>query len=71
VLFDGAVVGTGSVVRRSVLGFNAVIGAGTVVEDAVIGDRARIGSGVELRNGVRVWPDAVLPDGSVRFSSDL
>ena len=71
VLFDGAVVGTGSVVRRSVLGFGAVIGAGTVVDDAVIGDRARIGGGVELRNGVRVWPDAVLPDGSVRFSSDL
>jgi mannose-1-phosphate guanylyltransferase len=71
VLFDGAVVGTGSVVRRSVVGFGAVIGPGTVIEDAVVGDRARIGGGVELLAGARVWPDVVLPDGSVRFSSDL
>jgi mannose-1-phosphate guanylyltransferase len=71
VLFDGAVVGSGAVVRRSVVGFGAVVGAGTVVEDAVIGDRARIGSGVELLGGARIWPDVVMPDGSVRFSSDV
>jgi mannose-1-phosphate guanylyltransferase len=71
VLFDGAVVGAGAVVRRTVLGFDAVVHAGAVVEDAVIGDRARIGSGVELRAGIRVWPDVRLPEGAVRFSSDV
>ena len=71
VLFDGSSVGRGALVRRSVLGFGAVVGDGAVVEDAVVGDRARIGSRVELRAGARVWPDVVLADGSVRFSSDL
>jgi mannose-1-phosphate guanylyltransferase len=42
-----------------------------VLEAAVIGDRARIGAAVELLGGARVWPDAVLADGAVRFSSDL
>jgi mannose-1-phosphate guanylyltransferase len=71
VLLDGASVAAGAVLRRSVVGRDAVIGAGTVLEDAVVGDRARVGARVELRAGVRVWPDVVLPDGSVRFSSDL
>jgi mannose-1-phosphate guanylyltransferase len=71
VLFDGAVVSADAVVRRSVVGFGAVIGARSVVEDAVIGDRARIGAGIELRAGARVWPEVVLSDGAIRFSSDL
>ena len=71
VLFDGAVVGRGAVVRRSVLGFGAVVHAGADVEDAVIGDRAEIGSGVELRAGVRVWPDVKIAQGSIRFSPDV
>jgi mannose-1-phosphate guanylyltransferase len=71
VLFDGATVGVGAIVRRSVLGFGAVIEDGAVVEDAVVGDRARVGAGVELLGGARVWPDVVLPAGSIRFSSDL
>jgi mannose-1-phosphate guanylyltransferase len=71
VLLDGARVAAGAIVRRSVLGYGASVGAGAVVEDAVIGDRAQIGERVELRAGVRVWPDVVLPEGSVRFSSDL
>jgi mannose-1-phosphate guanylyltransferase len=71
VLFDGAAVGAGATVRRSVLGFGAIVGAGAVIEDAVIGDRSRIGAGVELLAGARVWPDVVLPDGAIRFSSDM
>ncbi len=70
VLFDGARVAADASVRRSVLGFGATVGEGAVLEDVVIGDRASIGAGVELRNGARVWPDVVLPAGSVRFSSD-
>ena len=70
VLLPGAVVGDGATVRASVVGAGAVVGPGTVLDDVVVGDRARVGSGVELRSGARVWSDAVLPDGSVRFSSD-
>ncbi|MGI8761078.1 MAG: sugar phosphate nucleotidyltransferase [Jatrophihabitantaceae bacterium] len=70
VLFDGARVAPGAVVRRSALGFHTSIGTGSLVEDAVIGDRAVIGAGVELLAGVLVWPDVVVPDGGIRFSSD-
>lgn len=71
VLFDGAQIAAGAIIRRSVVGHSATIGAGSVLEDAVIGDRAQIGAGVELLAGARVWPDVVLADGAVRFSSDL
>ena len=70
VLHDGAVVEAGAHVRASVVGRDAFVGAGTVVEGAVIGDGARVGAGNELLAGVRVFCDAVLGDGSVRFSSD-
>ncbi|HZY75897.1 MAG TPA: NDP-sugar synthase [Jatrophihabitantaceae bacterium] len=71
VLFDGARIGAGASVSRSALGFGAVVGEQAVLDDAVVGDRARIGARVELRAGARVWPDVVIPDGGVRFSSDL
>jgi mannose-1-phosphate guanylyltransferase len=71
VLFDGAIIRTGAVVRRSAVGFGAVVGEDAVLEDAVVGDRARIGARVELLAGARVWPDVVVPDGAIRFSSDL
>jgi mannose-1-phosphate guanylyltransferase len=71
VLFDGARVAAGASVRRSVLGYYAGVGEGSVLEDAVIGDRARIGARVELLAGARVWPDVAVPDGGIRFSSDL
>ncbi|HEX2903895.1 MAG TPA: NDP-sugar synthase [Jatrophihabitans sp.] len=70
VLLDDVRVLEGAVVRDSIVGAGAVIGAGTVLDGAVIGDRAHLGAGLELLNGLRVWPEVVLPDGSVRFSSD-
>jgi mannose-1-phosphate guanylyltransferase len=70
VLFDGCRVGSGAVITRSVVGRAARVDAGAVLVDSVIGDRAQIGMRVELRSGARVWPDVVLPDGSVRFSTD-
>jgi len=70
VLFDGAVVEAGAVVRRSAIGFGARVGTGALVEDSVVGDRAVVGADVQLRCGARLWPDAVLADGSLRFSSD-
>lgn len=68
VLLDGAVVGEGSTVRRSVLGRGASLGAGCDLDDAVLGDGARVGERNELCRGARVWTDAVIPAGAVRFS---
>jgi mannose-1-phosphate guanylyltransferase len=70
VLFDGARVGAGAVIRDSIIGRDAVVGESCTLAEVVIGDRARIGRHVELVNGARVWPDVVLTDGSIRFSSD-
>jgi mannose-1-phosphate guanylyltransferase len=70
VLFDRARVEPGAIVRHSVIGADAVIGERTTIVDAVIGDRAHVGAGNELLNGARVGPNMVLPDRSVRFSTD-
>jgi mannose-1-phosphate guanylyltransferase len=42
-----------------------------VVYDSVVGDRAVVGAHCELRQGLRVWPDVVLPPHGVRFSADV
>ncbi|AJE82955.1 MULTISPECIES: NDP-sugar synthase [Streptomyces] len=69
-VLDGAVVGPGAVVTDSLIGEGAHVGARTVLAGAVVGDGARVGEDNELRAGARVWCDAVLPAGTVRFSSD-
>ncbi len=70
VLMDRSQVGPGAHVQRSVLGVGARVGAGAVLQDAVVGDCAVVGARCELRDGMRVWPRVVLPDGAVRFSAD-
>ncbi|WKX70701.1 NDP-sugar synthase [Streptomyces sp. XD-27] len=66
----GAVVEEGAQVRDSLVGAGARIGARTVLDGAVVGDGALVGPDNELRDGVRVWCDASIPAGAVRFSSD-
>lgn len=70
VLFDGARVGQGAVVERSVLGAGACVQPGAVLRGVVLGDRASVGAGCELLDGARVWPEVVLPERAIRFSSD-
>jgi mannose-1-phosphate guanylyltransferase len=70
VIFDGAHIEAGSVVERSIIGFGARIGPRSLVRDGVIGDRADIGARCELLRGARVWPDVVIPDCGIRYSSD-
>ncbi len=70
VLFDGASVGRDCHIEDSIIGAGAVIGEGCVLHSVVVGDRAVIGAGNELLDGVRVWPDVVLGECAVRFSSD-
>ncbi|MCX4550715.1 NDP-sugar synthase [Streptomyces sp. NBC_01500] len=69
-VLDGAVVEPGAVITDSLIGAGARIGARSVLTGAVVGDGARVGADNELRAGIRIWCGAVLPDGSVRFSSD-
>lgn len=69
-VLDGAVVEPGAVITDSLVGAGARIGSRSVLVGAVIGDGARVGADNELRDGIRVWCGAVLPDASLRFSSD-
>nr|WP_235831515.1 NDP-sugar synthase [Gordonia zhaorongruii] len=71
VVFDDARVEAGAVVERSIVGFGASVGAGALVRDTVIGDRASIGARCELLRGARVWPEVVIPDSGIRFSTDV
>jgi len=71
VVFDEAVVEAGAVVERSIIGFGARIGARALVRDGVIGDRAVVGVRCELLRGARVWPGVQIPDGGIRFSTDV
>ncbi|WP_019931005.1 sugar phosphate nucleotidyltransferase [Nocardia sp. BMG111209] len=71
VLFDGARVEAGATVERSIIGFGARIGPRALIRDAVIGDGANVGARCELLNGARLWPGVDLPDGGLRFSTDV
>ncbi|MFE0177471.1 sugar phosphate nucleotidyltransferase [Streptomyces sp. NPDC059002] len=69
-ILSGAVIEPGTVITDSLIGADARIGARSALSDVVIGDGAHIGPDNELRAGLRIWCDATLPAGSVRFSSD-
>ncbi|GAA2614793.1 nucleotidyltransferase family protein [Streptomyces tubercidicus] len=69
-VLEGAVIEPGARIKDTLIGAGAHIGARTVLDGAVIGDGARIGADNELRDGIRIWCDAAIPAGSVRFSSD-
>ncbi|MCK0174590.1 MULTISPECIES: sugar phosphate nucleotidyltransferase [Mycobacteriaceae] len=71
VIFDGATVAAGAVIERSIIGFGARIGPRALIRDAVIGDGADIGARCELLRGARVWPGVVIPDGGIRYSTDI
>ena len=71
VIFDGVRVEAGAVIERSIVGLGARIGPRALLRDAVIGDGAHIGARCELLGGARVWPGVDLPDGGIRFSSDV
>ena len=70
VVFDGVTIEPGAIIQNSIIASGVHIGPNARIFDAVIGEGAQIGARCELRNGMRVWPGVVLPDGGVRFSSD-
>ncbi|KPH98517.1 Mannose-1-phosphate guanylyltransferase [Actinobacteria bacterium OK006] len=69
-ILSGAVVEPGAVITDSLIGTRAHIGERTILSGAVIGDGAVVGPDNELREGVRVWCEAKIPAGALRFSSD-
>lgn len=69
-VMDGAIVEAGAHVTESLIGAGARVGARCVLDGAVVGDNASIGADNELRAGARIWCDAVIPQGAIRFSSD-
>ncbi|WP_328771126.1 NDP-sugar synthase [Streptomyces sp. NBC_00286] len=69
-ILAGAVVEPGAVITDSLIGARAQVGTRSILTGVVVGDGATVGPDNELREGVRVWCDAVLPAGAVRFSSD-
>ncbi len=71
VIFDGVRVEAGSVIERSIIGFGARIGPRALIRDGVIGDGAHIGARCELLRGARIWPGVTIPDGGIRFSTDV
>jgi mannose-1-phosphate guanylyltransferase len=71
VIFDGVKIEAGSVIERSIIGFGARIGPRALIRDGVIGDGADIGARCELLRGARVWPGVSIPDGGIRYSSDV
>ncbi len=70
VVMSDVVIGSGAEVVDSVVAAGATVGQGARLVGAVVAEGAVIGSRVELIEGARVWPDAIIPDGSVRFSPD-
>ncbi len=68
VIFDGVKVEAGSVIERSIVGFGARIGPRALIR---VGDGADIGARCELLRGARVWPGVSIPDGGIRYSSDV
>jgi mannose-1-phosphate guanylyltransferase len=54
-------------IERSVIARDSVIGQGTHVSEAVIGPGCHIGAGNRLAQGISLFPDTRLPDGSVLF----
>lgn len=71
VIFDGVRVEAGAVIERSIIGFGARVGPRALIRDGVIGDGADIGARCELLRGARVWPGVSIPDGGLRFSTDV
>ncbi|WP_367539729.1 NDP-sugar synthase [Streptomyces globisporus] len=69
-ILENAIVEPNAVITDSLVGAGARIGGRTVLAGAVVGDGAQVGADNELRDGIRIWCGATLPDGSVRFSSD-
>jgi mannose-1-phosphate guanylyltransferase len=67
VLQEGVRIGAGATIERTIIVREASIGAGSHVSHAVIGERCQVGAENQLANGLCLYPEVVLPDGSMKF----
>jgi mannose-1-phosphate guanylyltransferase len=67
VLQEGVRIGAGASIERTVVVREASIGAGSQVSHAIIGERCHVGADNQLANGLCLYPDVVVPDGSMKF----
>lgn len=68
VLLNGCRLDAGAVVKNSILGRNIKIGKKVHVDDvSVLGDNLSVGEDNALRRGIKIWPDTIIPPGSIRF----
>ena len=70
VIFPNARIEAGAIISGSIIGDSAHVGENTRLTDSVIADRARVDAGNELISGARIFPDAHIAEGAIRFSSD-
>jgi len=70
VIFNDVQIGSGSVIKNSIISTNAKIGSDNSISDSVIAERVQIGNHNEIINKARIFPDAVIGDTTIRFSSD-
>jgi len=59
IIWGGSKIGSGAVVRDSIIGNDVWIGDEALVEDAVIANGARVRRGTRLQRGARLEPDEV------------
>ncbi|MEP6666428.1 MAG: NDP-sugar synthase [Nocardioidaceae bacterium] len=71
VIDEGAAIDSHARLVDCVVGPAARIGRDVVLTGVAVGDRAVIGAGCELVDGARIWCDAEIGPGAIRFSSDV
>jgi mannose-1-phosphate guanylyltransferase len=65
---EGCRLGKDVVVKRSIIARGATIGDGAIVSGgAIVGEDADIGGDNVLANNIRIYPGAVVKEGSIRF----
>jgi mannose-1-phosphate guanylyltransferase len=68
VLLDGVTVGERTRISGAIISAGVSIGPNCHIDDGVmVGDRVSLGAENTLAEGVRIFPDVVLPDGAIRF----
>jgi mannose-1-phosphate guanylyltransferase len=68
VILDEAQIGQGCTIEHSIVGKGAVLGRDVRVADgSVLGDNIRAGGENEFRNGIRIWPSAVIEEETIKF----
>jgi mannose-1-phosphate guanylyltransferase len=65
-IYNQVVIGNGTTVSGAILDNETIVGDGCSIEnDTVIGPRSVIQNRVTIHSGTRLWPEVIVPDGSV------